>query len=270
MTGSLQVLASHCLLERSRLLVCIVILASVTTIISACTITPSLLAEQTLICRKVSQTVLQVAGPTDHEMKTCLRENLNKEIKVLRLTSGGGSASLAMDIGEMLAARPLKIIVSEQCASSCANYLLPVAAEIYVDADSLIMLHGSIDEGFVANARTIQSDTVISEFESLQTRQDAYALRFKIPGPWLLERESYASFGSPLAGLTGQFSDFHRETSKRSKLLPGPDFVKSCFPHVEISFSDRSLAIKALNDVRVARRLARQGYFSSGTARCAL
>jgi hypothetical protein len=242
----------------------------VATIISACSITPGLLGEQKLICKRISETVLQIAGPTDHDMKTCLTENLNDEIKVLLLTSGGGNADQAMDIGEMVALRPLKIIVLERCASSCANYLLPVAAEIYVEVDSLIMLHGSVDKGFVANARRTQSDTVVAQFESLQARQEAYALRYRIPGPWLLERESYVSLGAPLTGLTGQFSDFHPETSERSKLLPGPDFVKSCFPHIEISFSERSLATKAAIDEKIARRLARQGYFFSGTAKCAL
>lgn len=248
---------------------CFLVLWALCLSLTGCTALEGQMADNTNRCKIIDDTTLKVSGPTNSEMKACLSDNINEKTEFLIITSGGGNALKAMDIGDLIAPHQLKLIISERCSSSCANYLLPIAKEIYVEANSLIMLHGSVDEGFVEDARKLQSDTLIRQFEDLRARQNDYALRYNIPSAWLLERKNYSSHGSTVVGLIGQFSDFHPATPERSKLLPGPAFMRSCFPQIKITFSDAALPIKAVHDVKVARTLAGQGYFSSGTARCA-
>lgn len=63
---------------------------------------------------------------------------------LLIVNSGGGSAHDAMKIGYSMKENGVRIVVSEYCASSCANYLIPAAKSVAVLPNSIILMHGSI------------------------------------------------------------------------------------------------------------------------------
>ena len=63
---------------------------------------------------------------------------------LLIVNSGGGSVHDAMKIGYSMKENGVRIVVSEYCASSCANYLIPAAKSVAVLPNSIILMHGSI------------------------------------------------------------------------------------------------------------------------------
>lgn len=221
-------------------------------------------------CGDIDNGNLRLTGPTDEVMLDCVQAAQAGGLDTIIISSSGGSASIAMDIGDVLAPLNTKIIVEDICASSCANYLLPVANHVIVSKNALIMLHGSIDPGFVRQAAQKAQGESLDLVEALHFRQADYRMRHSIPKAWLLWREQYRESGDKIVGLIGRFEDLHPSTTLRSRLIVGPDFMKSCFPHQISDFSADDLLAKAKEDQKLAKRLSRNGYFTTGGARCNL
>lgn len=78
-------------------------------------------------------------------MLDCVREQDLTGIDTVLLKSRGGSFDSAMKIGELIAPLGAHMIVKDYCNSSCANFFLPLASSIRVEAKAEVLLHGSID-----------------------------------------------------------------------------------------------------------------------------
>lgn len=63
---------------------------------------------------------------------------------VLIINSIGGEVHAAMDVGRALDRKNVRLVVSEQCVSSCANYIFSAAPSVGVLPNSLVLLHGSL------------------------------------------------------------------------------------------------------------------------------
>jgi hypothetical protein len=82
-------------------------------------------------------------GSSTRELKGLLTEPIN----LVRITnSGGGEVGEAMADAELLLPYKPRVVVEEFCASSCANYLLPIAGKIEVRANAIIAYHGTACE----------------------------------------------------------------------------------------------------------------------------
>lgn len=79
------------------------------------------------------------------KLADCLASLKLSEIDELRISSRGGPADATLDLARRLADKVDSVIVDGLCASSCANYLLPIAKRLVVEPGSLVLLHGSID-----------------------------------------------------------------------------------------------------------------------------
>ncbi|TSC66231.1 MAG: hypothetical protein CEO22_153 [Candidatus Berkelbacteria bacterium Gr01-1014_85] len=76
-----------------------------------------------------------------------LRKLLNEPVELVRIVkSGGGVTDEAIANAELLLPFKPRIVVEDLCASSCANYLLPIASEINVRPQAVIGYHGTICE----------------------------------------------------------------------------------------------------------------------------
>lgn len=62
----------------------------------------------------------------------------------LVIDSPGGLAHAAIAIGLIIHSQQTRLIVSNRCYSSCANYILPAAFRLVVWDKTLVLLHGSI------------------------------------------------------------------------------------------------------------------------------
>jgi hypothetical protein len=74
----------------------------------------------------------------------CLDQKINGNIDELRITSGGGEAWKTLQTARALQGRLDLIVVEGICASSCANYLLPVAKRVRIEPKAYVFLHGSL------------------------------------------------------------------------------------------------------------------------------
>jgi hypothetical protein len=65
--------------------------------------------------------------------------------------SVGGTASITMEIAEILNAKDSTVIIDGFCLSACANFLLVATKKTYVLADSIVAWHGSNAPNFCRN-----------------------------------------------------------------------------------------------------------------------
>ena len=78
----------------------------------------------------------------------CLAKLGDREIAELRITSGGGDAWKTLGTAREFIGRVDLVVVEGLCASSCANYILPMAKRIRVSPQSYVVVHGSIVPDF--------------------------------------------------------------------------------------------------------------------------
>jgi hypothetical protein len=72
-----------------------------------------------------------------------LRNPNFSNLRVLRISSGGGDVYAAIDLARVVYLKKTKLIIDGLCASSCANYILPAGGDLEVTPGSAIAVHGS-------------------------------------------------------------------------------------------------------------------------------
>lgn len=77
-------------------------------------------------------------------LRACLVKLGDRQIAELRVTSGGGDAWKTLEAAREYSGRIDLVVVEGLCASSCANYLLPVAKRVRVNPRSYVLLHGAL------------------------------------------------------------------------------------------------------------------------------
>ncbi|MGD8121140.1 hypothetical protein [Vibrio sp. TRT 2004] len=82
-----------------------------------------------------------ITGESVLEAVRVIRES-NRQIEKLKITSAGGDMAVGIEFGYFVKEMNLDVEVSELCFSSCANYVLPAAKSITINANSLIGWHG--------------------------------------------------------------------------------------------------------------------------------
>lgn len=219
-------------------------------------------------CEITKEGDLLLRGNTTEPMLACLQKADLKPVKRIVADSNGGPVVVAVQIGELLAGLHAEMIVRGQCNSACANYFLPVARKITVESGSLVLLHGSIDDAALANATlAAQVDNLPEEYD----QQMVFVDKHRIPRGWLLMRdaeEHKAKRGSKFTA--GQIAQPFTEGKVNVKaLLVEETFMRSCLPDIEITPFDKTIAQRIYTEEKLARALAKQGIFPSGTMTCA-
>lgn len=72
-----------------------------------------------------------------------LYEQARKKPSTLAVSSPGGSVQHGLELGEWVYANALSVRISNQCVSSCANYVFTAAKSVTLAPDALIYWHGS-------------------------------------------------------------------------------------------------------------------------------
>lgn len=144
-----------------------------------------------------------ITSETAHDFTEIWKKsNLVQESDVPSLfivNSGGGSVYDAMKIGYLIKENEVRIVVSEYCASSCANYLIPAAKSIAVLPNSIILMHGSIPRrraDFIdmkLASRNITNDDLSKDmspfFEEWKKFPDFYVKEVSYENKFLLDME---------------------------------------------------------------------------------
>ncbi len=131
---------------------------------------------------------LRYIGPTDDTAYRCFAAYAHHNGLILLVTSNGGDVARAMDAANFIDENDWSVSVLGMCASSCANYWIPVAAGLEVQPWSFILLHGSPD---ALNTRFASGDNA--------ARHRAFAERHDIESAWF----GNLGFGSFIAQLFG-------------------------------------------------------------------
>ena len=70
------------------------------------------------------------------------RQTFNEQIRVVRITSGGGSVGDALEIAKIMLANEVDVIVERACLSSCANYIFLAGKQKSILSGALVCFHG--------------------------------------------------------------------------------------------------------------------------------
>ena len=163
-------------------------------------------------------------------MADCVGRFAGRPIERVRVNTLGGDVRSALSIADTLAAAEPVVEVIRFCASSCANYVLPVARRVEVAPDAVVILHGSVDEGLL---RRVADDPHVRErSRELVDAQEAFRQRHGVHPGWLLLREDYER--TPLSPhIEGDVRDFDGEEPRHVRgFAVRPGFAQSCLPDV--------------------------------------
>jgi hypothetical protein len=208
---------------------------------------------------------LVVRGPTDENFLQCIDRRPSQRTGVplvIRISSAGGDVEPAIAAAEGLAAQRPHLVIEGMCASSCANYLIPVAGKVTLAPGARIVLHGSIDGFFKMKYSHLASA------DKLYDMQAAFVARHRVPLGWLLYRDGTADegFGRHVTGVpeplvTGQ--------GEPRFFLVDEAFFRSCLPQVEVSGFETGAATMIAEDAALRKALSRQGMHRTAQMRCA-
>ncbi len=207
---------------------------------------------------------LRVSGRTDSAMLECVRSLPSDGARTLRITSSGGDVESALDIAEIISGWSIELVVDQQCNSSCANFIIPVARRVSVRPGGVIMLHGSIDPGLVAS---LSDPAQRAEVQRVADRQAAFAASHGIPRGWLLFRTQYSGGLAGVQGLTGTLYQ-NVALSRAVGVIVSERLIESCLPNVELGSFERIPADLSPRTEAMRQRWARRGAHVSGTLRC--
>lgn len=85
-------------------------------------------------------------GNTSKHNASLLTALINKHagsITTLQVTSGGGNVLGGLEIGNAVHQHQLNVVVHKYCLSSCSNYIVTAAKQVFVQNSALIGWHGS-------------------------------------------------------------------------------------------------------------------------------
>jgi hypothetical protein len=220
-------------------------------------------------CELLSPDVLVLRGSTDQQMLDCVSAAPRSSVKTVVVTSPGGVVSTAIPIAEIIAGMNAEVVVRGQCNSSCANYFLPVARRVTLEPGALVLLHGSIDDAYMAKTQNAPPEARERD-RAAYAMQRAFAEKRHVALGWLLFRapEPRASgrFGEYLSGDVERWGE--RGAHRDRAIAVEERLMRSCLRGVEITpFKDTAVQ-RLYTDAGLRERLRRRGVYPSGTLAC--
>ncbi len=154
-------------------------------------------------CEYLSSTQLRIQGAIDDTTTACVKAGTPASVETLRVDTPGGNIRAAIEIARSFSNR-LHIIVEGECNSSCANYFIPLADRLTFMPDSVLVLHGSADQGLVDTSRATLTDKAFAAVVETHARQAAFMKDYGIHPGWLKTRDRHdyenSSLGKHLEG----------------------------------------------------------------------
>lgn len=216
-------------------------------------------AAQAGTCEQRSPTVFALKGETDRAMADCVAAKLKPTTTELVVDSKGGNVDTTLLIAERLSTlNNLTIRVDGLCASSCANFFLPMGRKLVVGEIAVIQLHGGIDSALVAKSPPKDKAHLRASAE----RQLAFARAHRIPPGWLFYRTAEAPTRTD--GLDGAFR-WQVGAEDRYFIVETP-LLRSCLPWLDVTAYDAWLRTQ-LTPERLAR-FKKNGWLPTGSVVC--
>lgn len=213
-------------------------------------------------CRQVSPTVFAIQGEIDDAMAACVEARFRPSTTELVLNSSGGSVEAAIAIARHFEGSRLTMRVRKECISSCANYFLPLAGQLVVEPDALIVIHGGMDPMIIEETRSQgEPDLVITALSQLADLQLDFARRNGVHPGWLIYRNAGDTATEALDGAWGATSPSTRAYIVEEKM------ARSCLTGVQIAPYQDALDRGPLSPQR-APRLHEQGIARSASIAC--
>lgn len=143
------------------------------------------------ICEQPSAGVVRFSGDSV-KLGPCLDSFELDRIEELRITSGGGGAWETLESMRRYQGRIGLVVVQKLCASSCANYVLPVAQRLRVEPDSYVLLHGSLSLRDLDGQEATARETMRSFFSQQHPELSSHEIAGRVDGEWKRLRDNTA------------------------------------------------------------------------------
>ncbi len=87
--------------------------------------------------------VFYIGSITSQKTETALELFDTHKVNSFFITSPGGNVDSAIQLAYRLHSDKVDVHIGKICASSCANYIVPAAAKVFLSKNSLLLWHGS-------------------------------------------------------------------------------------------------------------------------------
>lgn len=95
--------------------------------------------------------------------------------KVAVISSEGGRIDMAIKLAQWLHRSRAAVVIDGPCLSSCANYLVPVARQLYLTRRAVIAMHGSVPRGKQGYAMSAQVPGTAPDTAAVARRLQEFA-----------------------------------------------------------------------------------------------
>ena len=210
--------------------------------------------------------VLRMGGPS-HDLLDCALTHDAEPPDVVVVSSFGGQVAESIAVADVLAGWDTILRVEGWCASSCANYFIPVARRVEVADRAEILLHGSIDDAHLARSRR----NGFADGERHHAAQAGFEARHGVHRGWLLwrdEGDKPTSWGRHVEGEGTIWLPEERRRKRRSMISVTPDFAASCLPVVPFVWKPGAAALVRPGDIKLQERALDNGFVSTENMRC--
>lgn len=92
--------------------------------------------------RQLDASTVEISGFIAPGLDEKFRKMLRESTRTVVLTSAGGVTKTAIEMGELIQARGLDVVVRRYCISSCANYLFIAGRRKSVEKGAVVAWHG--------------------------------------------------------------------------------------------------------------------------------
>lgn len=214
---------------------------------------------------------LKIEGELNDAVLDCIESGATTSLKRVDVFSQGGRPGVSMKIADTLSKYDINLTVDTLCASSCANYLVPIAKSLQLSEGSAIILHGSIDAATLAKSLELaKTEEIRQRNQDVYRQQSNFAREHNVSKGWLLYRESEerstGSFGKFVVGNSKDLKSSEPVVAKY--LIVTEPFLRSCLSSVQILPFENTLPQMATRSSRMRRSLARSGYSLTEGIKC--
>ncbi len=136
----------------------------------------------------IHEDILRYCGPINSILYDILEKERGGYSKAW-ISSGGGNIAAAIDIVDLLRRENKYLIISQICASACANFLFAGSEEVKIRGDTIVLFHHTSSTALqrVASSRYLEKEKFLQYNKTYAEPETQFYEAFSLDKAWLYE-----------------------------------------------------------------------------------
>lgn len=175
---------------------------------------------------------LNFCGRMDHGTSEELNKILElKSPELISINSKGGVVGEAIRMAELIHENQLNVLISQNCISACAHFILTAASDVTVEKDTLVGFHQTATATWrmLNDNDLIDKSALTNSYVELMEQELEFYRKFDLDDRWLSEpywRMKPSCFSEMIYGKGGQIVGSRVANTKRA-WTPRKEFIDS-------------------------------------------